>query len=173
MFGWVRKLFSRNRSPERFLFRYRDGRNARSCDPVEAERALCRRFGEDWRREVAKIGATAPPGLVGDQLDGWKESNEKHRQSILDGVCDAFGVSRYRDDGVAPPTGLTESELLGLLAAYMLFCRDLVEYARPFLTRLPRESPGGGNPRPSNTPGSNSTDGGSPGNGPTPSPVPF
>lgn len=142
MFGWLKNLFARRTAPpERFLFRYRDGVRTKSCDPLAAERTLAAVLGDDWRGVVRRLNDKPPMGLVGETADEWQAEAAKRRDRVLDAVCRAFSVERYTDPGDAPPRGLTEVELLGLLTGYTLYCVELVERARPFSTPRSRASP--------------------------------
>lgn len=171
MLGWLYGLF--RRTPDRFIFRYRDGTRRRTADPVEVESALAAMLGDDWRERVKNYGAPAPLGLAGLQLEEWKSRKGDERKAILAAVDAAFGVSPYTDDaGTSRPRGLTGAERFGLLEGFNRFCLDLMVLARPFLRPPPRGSPGPEPPPPPSGPAPTLAGDGSPPAGPTTPPEP-
>jgi hypothetical protein len=131
---WTR--LTRPSARDRFIFHYKDGGRKRSADPVEVERVLIARLGDDWYQKVASLSKPAPAGVVGADMAEVAANKEKTRAVVLAAINEAFDVKPYRD-GV----GLTEMHRFALLDGFVRFVIDLMELARPFATQSPRASP--------------------------------
>lgn len=162
MFGWLsRRVDPRRSAHERFLFHYWDGSADRRADPAAIDRELSRHLGRDWKERVAQLSDEPPFGVVGEELDAWYDKADKNRSAVLAGIDAAFGLRAVDQSG-----GLSESARLGVLAAYLLFCRQLVELARPFVKPQSRASPSPGPPPGPSGSECTSTASGSPASGP-------
>lgn len=145
MFGWIVRWFRRDPDRSRLLFAYRDGTRVRWADPVLVERTLIDRLGDDWWQVVADLSKPLPLGTVGEQADAERARKRDDRRRVLEAVDAAFDVHAFRD---SDRTGLTETERLGLMTGYVLFCNDLVRLARPFVIAQSRASPSPAAPPP-------------------------
>ncbi len=133
MFKFLRRLFKRD---DPFVFDYHDGSRWRSADPIEVERAMIAVLGDDWRSRVESMGTPINPDAIGEIADKMKADKEKLRSQVLYAIDTAFNVKPYRDG-----EGMTELKRLSLLVGFNLYCRDLIELARPFVSQQSRASP--------------------------------
>lgn len=122
-----------------FVFWFRDGRRRRAADPLEVDRVLVARLGDEWWVRVKEMTAPVPPGLVGEAEDRARADREKTRVEVLAAIDAAFGVSPLADG-----RGMSEVARLALLDGYCRFCALLMDMSRPFGTARSRASPSPG-----------------------------
>lgn len=122
MFGWLRRLWSRDQ--ERLIFTYRDGTSNRRVDPLAVLRQLESEL-PDWAAILDQTRAPEMPvaGTVGAEL---VQQRKDAVAKLIDAARRLFGVKPLDDTG-----GLTEAETLGLFTAYLSFMGGLAEEALP------------------------------------------
>jgi hypothetical protein len=135
----VRLLFWRKRPPERFIFRFMDGRGKElAADPLEAWRAIEEAAGPGWPELLRLLTAPPPPGVVGDVAERRRESQEKAAAALGAAACVAFGVGPLSADGKA---GMTRSERVGVVASFLNWMGGVAESARPLASSRPSTEP--------------------------------
>ena len=128
MIRWLLNLLSNTKSPEfdlykpkeRLIYRFWDGKDIVSCDPMELERAL------------AKLGPDLEVCLKIANFPAMKGAEENYLESI-DKIKGIFSVKGIREGG------LTEPELFELLEDYLKFRLRLKKKLSKSLT-LPKET---------------------------------
>ena len=123
MLNWLRqKIMARRRS----IFTFWDGRKIVSDDPMRIFRALLAHPKFDWNTHPHFIDTY-----------GRDPKSHEDRETVLDAVCEVFGVQRFHPETQA---GLTEEELLSLLWAFTSYCDKKKASTNPSPT--PAESMG-------------------------------
>ena len=101
-FGWVKRWQERKRLKGRRIYRFFDGICERSIDPAVVWRSLC----EDPELDMGLHFKLADEGDV------------KAIATVAKAARNAFSVVEFQDLGQARTVGLTEPELLGLVADF-------------------------------------------------------
>jgi len=128
--GWFRRS---RRQIDRQLFRYWDGTRTRYADPVVAWEAMEANAGENWTDLLKLLSAPPPPGVVGEVLKMRQRSQQTAAKKLAEAATIAFGVEPT-DDADGQPTGLSVSERIALVVAFLDYIGGLAVAARPFTT---------------------------------------
>lgn len=141
--SWLSRLFfGAPKPPDRLIFRYRNGRQKMSADPVVLERGLVAAFGDEWWEPLLHLEDDPPVGLMGIQFDDWKRKQEGANRLVIETVSKVFRIPILQyHEGEGPEEGMTETQLKGVLVGFIRYCDDLITLARPFVKPRPMDSP--------------------------------
>lgn len=117
MLGWITDAIRRwRRQRSRAVFRFFDGRRTRAVDP--------------WGIYVA---LETHPKYKHDLAEFIRQGSIEETEIAVSAASEVFGVSRFKDD----PNGLTDGELVELLATFVLYTNDSKKKYDRLSTSLP------------------------------------
>jgi hypothetical protein len=136
MFGFVSRLFSRPQAEARGrrIFRYIVAGQAVFADPMVIAQKLETIGGENWADLVGQVDRLRRPVHGDEAAVNGREWLNKRNADFKAALADLVRIVRQVFDlqPLAPDgAGVTDHEAIEVLAAYILFSRELAAAARP------------------------------------------